>query len=82
MNETLFNNCGVFNTDEVRSFIFILTPKLTNKTINRYASEKLGQLEIKWFNYFGDAGYLTVGPFKYTADNISKFEIDIVQCKN
>lgn len=42
VNETLFDTCGVFNTDEIRSFIFILTPKLGNHTINRYVSEKLG----------------------------------------
>jgi len=42
LNEGIFDNSAVFNTDEVRSFIFILTPKNPEYTINKYLSEKLG----------------------------------------
>jgi len=42
LNENLFDSSAVFNTDEIRSFIFILTPKDPNHVINKYKSEKLG----------------------------------------
>ena len=81
LNEGIFDSTSVFNTDEIRSFIYILTPKKDN-IINRFQSEKLGQLEIKWVNYLGDAGYLKVGPLKYTADNTNSFEIEVSQCRD
>lgn len=67
----------MFNTDETRSFIFILSPKDPEYTINKFSGEQLGQLEIKWCNYMGDPGILKVGPFKYSADKETKFEIDL-----
>ena len=70
----LDTNCVVFNPDEIRSFIYILQPKDPEKhKINKFKAEQLGQLEIKWYNYFGDPGLLKVGPFKYGLDNQSKF---------
>lgn len=76
VNERLFDKSAVFNTDEIRSFLFILMPKMGHK-LNRFKSEKFGQLEIKWCNYFGDPGSLKVGPFKYSADTQSQFEVEI-----
>lgn len=54
LNENNFNQSVVFSTDEIRSFIYILTPKDPNYKINKFQTEILGQLEIKWFNYMGD----------------------------
>ena len=68
----------VFNPYEIRSFIYILTPKQSNVKINKFKTEQLGQLEIKWHNYLGDPGILKVGPFKYSLDSSSKFLIEIV----
>ena len=59
---------AVFNTDETRSFIFILTPKKQGAIVNKFQSEKLGHLEIKWYNYLGDPGVQKVGPFMYTTE--------------
>ena len=82
LNEGMFENSGVFNTDEIRSFIFILNPK-PGMTINRFIPQILGQLEIKWVNYLGDPGYLKVGPLRYTpADQQNQFEIEISQCRD
>ena len=72
----------VFNTDEIRSFIYILTPKDPKYKINKFQTEILGQLEIKWFNYLGDPGNLKVGPFRHSGDTMTKFEIEITQLRN
>jgi len=81
LNEGIFDTAAVFNTDEIRSFVYILTP-IRGHTINRCHTEKLGQLEIKWVNYMGDPGFLKVGPLKFTAESATQFEIDIVQCRD
>jgi hypothetical protein len=79
----MFENCAVFNPDEIRSLIFIFKPK-GDLQINKFLSEKLGQLEIKWTNYLGYPGTLKVGPFKHTFDNQSgqNFDLDIEQCRD
>ena len=87
INENVYNKSVVFHPDEIRSFIFILVPKLNPDNgqpykINKFKSDTLGNLQIKWFNSMGDPGICTVGPFKYSGDTISKFEIEISQMKN
>lgn len=83
LNEGLFDNSVVFNPDEIRSFIYIFRPK-NGEQINKFTSEKLGMLEIKWCNYLGDPGELKVGPFKHSFDNQqgNNFELDIEQCRD
>ena len=83
LNEKNQTDCVVFNPNEIRSFIYMLTP-LDKKTykINKFIAEQLGQLEIKWTNYLGDAGILKVGPFKYSIDSSNRFQVEIQQAQD
>uniref|UniRef100_A0A7S3FUT1 Trafficking protein particle complex subunit 13 C-terminal domain-containing protein n=1 Tax=Strombidium rassoulzadegani TaxID=1082188 RepID=A0A7S3FUT1_9SPIT len=75
----MFEQSVVFDRDETRSFIFIIEPRDSSLKINKFKTEQLGQLVIKWFNYFGDPGILKVSPFKYGIDSNSKFLVEIQQ---
>jgi hypothetical protein len=45
--------------------------------LNKFEVLNLGQLEIKWSNFFGDPGILKIGPFKTTIEQNILVEIDI-----
>ena len=68
-----------FAPEEIRSFIFILEPNDASLKINKFQEETLGFLELHWNNIFGDAGFMKVGPFKYSSDLQSKLQIEIRQ---
>ena len=70
-----------FSPDEIRSFIFMIEPKDSTKKINKFNEETLGYLELQWSNYFGDPGYMKVGPLKYFPDQLNKLHIEIRQAQ-
>ena len=57
----------MFGPDDIRSYVFILEPK-DGKKLSKFEEETLGYLEMHWNNYFGDPGFMTVGPFKFSPD--------------
>jgi hypothetical protein len=79
LNQNAFRKSHVFDRDEVRSLIFIIQHTDPNHKINKFRAEQLGKLEIRWFNYLGDPGVLTVSPIKYKHDHQSKFPVEIQQ---
>ncbi|CDW87010.1 UNKNOWN [Stylonychia lemnae] len=74
---SIFNESIAFNPGEIRQYLFIIQHKDTAHKINKFEMYQLGQLELRWVNYFGDAGLLKIGPFKYNAEQKTKFEIDL-----
>ena len=78
INDNLQEKSVTFCPEEIRSFIFILEPKdPINYKINKFQDEILGQMELKWFNIFGDAGFMKVGPFKYSYEMQTKLQVEI-----
>ena len=77
LNENIFKDSPVFNPEEARSLVYILTPKGHN--LNKYENDALGQLEINWANYFGDSGQLQVSNFKYKVEVQKASGIEIKQ---
>jgi hypothetical protein len=58
----------VFNPNEIRQYLFVLSYKDQNLKINKFEQHHLGQLEIRWVNYLGDSGLLKIGPFKSSGE--------------
>ena len=79
LNEGTFDDSHVFDMHEVRSLVFIIEPRDPEVKINKFKPEELGYLDIKWLNYFGDTGKLTVSPFRYDINSESKFPVEIQQ---
>lgn len=87
MNPSLFENSIVFNPNEIRQYLFVLSYSDQTFKINKFEQHHLGQLEIRWFNYLGDSGLLKIGPFKSSGEAAAssqgkpnaaaKFEIDL-----
>ena len=51
--------------------------------INKFEQHHLGQLEIRWVNYFGDPGLLKIGPFKSSGEGHksgarSEIDLDVI----
>jgi len=63
---------------EVRSYVFLIKPKDPSIKLNKYETVNLGQLELRWLNYFGDPGVMKVGPFTSKLDmQRTQFEFDL-----
>ena len=48
---------------DTRSYLFLISPREKDLKLNKYETLNLGQLELRWLNYFGDPGVMKVGPF-------------------
>ena len=79
--ESIFKDAIVFNPNEVRQYLFLVQPKEVSLKLSKFEQHHLGQLELRWVNYFGDPGLLKIGPFKSAGEASikggSKFEIDL-----
>lgn len=75
--DSLFKNTVVFHPEDTRSYLFSIEPKDTRFKVDKYESYGLGQLELRWQNYFGDPGLLKIGPFKSVADQRPRNDIDL-----
>lgn len=80
----MFESAIVFNPNEIRQYLFVLSYKDAGQKINKFEQHHLGQLEIRWVNYLGDSGLLKIGPFKSSGEAATaakqggpKFEIDL-----
>lgn len=74
---SIFGESVVFNPGEIRQYLFIIQNKDPSFKINKFETHVLGQLELRWVNYFGDPGLLKIGPFKSNMEQKGKFEIDL-----
>lgn len=61
----------------MRAYLFQISPTNPDVKLNKFEVLNLGQLEVKWCNYFGDLGVLKIGPFKTTIDQNILVEIEI-----
>jgi len=61
--KSVFANTVDMLPGDTRSFLFLIKPRDESIKLNKYETINLGQLELKWLNYFGDPGVMKVGPF-------------------
>jgi hypothetical protein len=78
----LFDAAVVFATNEVRSYLFMLSSADPTKKIDTNAEIVMGTLQLDWKNYMGDPGTLKVGPYKTVTklpQDVSAIEIEAVE---
>jgi hypothetical protein len=68
----------MFDRDEERAFLFLLKPADHSYEINKFKPANLGNFNIKWVNYFGDRGSMTLAPRYYPSDIQSKFKVKVI----